>query len=157
MTPAALDRLYRDHGHAVLRRARRILRDDDAARDVVHDVFLDLYSDADRFEARSSIATYLYAAATHACLNRIRDGKTRAGLVAIETAARGAAPPAHGDARTLACEILAGLSDEDAALAIYLYCDELTHDEIAEVLGCSRRHVGDLASRLRRRVMERVA
>ena len=133
------------------------MRDDDDARDVVHDVFLDLFSHAERFEARSSVATYLYAAATHACLNRIRNGKTRAKLVAIETAARGTAPPVHGDARTLACEILAGLSEEDAALAIYLYCDELTHDEIAEVFGCSRRHVGDLTSRLRRRVMERVA
>ena len=156
MTPAALDQLYRAHGHAVLRRARRMLRDDDDARDVVHDVFLEVYAHPDRFEARSSIATYLYAATTHACLNRIRDGKTRTRLVAIETTVR-AAPHAHGEARTLACEILAGLSPEDAELAIYLYCDELTHDEIGALLGCSRRHVGDLASRLRRRVMERVA
>jgi RNA polymerase sigma-70 factor (ECF subfamily) len=157
VTPAALDTLYRAHGHAVLRRARRILRHEDDARDIVHDVFLDLYNHPERFEERSSIATYLYAAATHACLNRIRDGKTRARLIGIETAARGNASAARGDTYALACEILGGLSDDDAALAVYLYCDELTHDEIAEVLGCSRRHVGDLANRLRRRVMERVA
>lgn len=157
MTRDALDQLYRSHGHAVLRRARRMLRDDDDARDILHDVFVDLYARPDQFAGESSLATYLYAAATHACLNRIRNGKTRARLVAVETAGRGEGAAATGDTRTLASEILAQLSDDEAALAIYLYCDELTHDEIAEVLGCSRRHVGDLAMRLRRRVMERVA
>ena len=43
MTAGELDKLYRDHGHAVLRRARRLLRDDEDARDVVHDVYLELF------------------------------------------------------------------------------------------------------------------
>lgn len=155
MTP--IERLYRDHGHAVIRRARRLLRNDDDARDVLQDVFLAMFKQPDQFEARSSIATYLYAATTHACLNRLRDGKTRTRLVAIEAAAAsGRASPA-ATSSALACEILSVLSPEDAALAVYLFCDELTHDEIAGLLGCSRRHVGDLASRLRRRIMERVA
>lgn len=157
MTSGALERMYREHGHAVLRRARRLLRSDEDARDVVQDVFLELHRNPERFEARSSIATYLYAATTHACLNRLRDGRTRTRLVAIETAGGPQAAPARPDHCLLASEILAGLSDDDAELALYLFFDELTHDEVAELLGCSRRHVGDLASRLRRRVMERVA
>ncbi len=157
MNASELDRLYRAHGHAVFRRARRILRNDDDARDVVQDVFLEIFRHPERFEARSSIATYLYAAATHASLNRIRDGKNRTRLVAIESAGRSVLAPARGEDRALACEILAGLSDDDAALAVYLYCDELTHEEIAELCGWSRRHVGDLAKRLRLRITERVA
>jgi RNA polymerase sigma-70 factor (ECF subfamily) len=157
VTPAAFDTLYREHGHAVLRRARRLLRDHDAARDVMQDVFFDIIRTPERFEARSSIATYLYSATTHACLNRIRDGRTRTRLVAIETAGSSKLAPAHGETRALAVEILESLSDDDAALAIYLFCDELTHDEVATLFGCSRRHVGDLATRLRRRIMERVA
>jgi RNA polymerase sigma-70 factor (ECF subfamily) len=153
----ALEKLYREHGHLVLRRARRLLRNDDDARDVLQDVFLEIFRDPTRFEAKSSIATYLYAATTHACLNRLRDGKTRTRLVAIEAAAIGRQAPARGESRALACEILAGLDDDDAALAVYLYCDELTHDEVADLFGCSRRTVGDLAARLRRRIMERVA
>ena len=151
------DQLYRDHGHLVFRRARRLLRNDDDARDVVQDVFLDIVKHPDRFEARSSIATFLYAAATHACLNRIRDGKNRTRLVAIEHAGKSSLARARGEDCALAAEILAGLSDDDGALAVYLYCDELTHDEIAELFGCSRRHVGDLAKNLRLRIMERVA
>jgi len=152
-----IEKLYREHGHQVLRRARRLLRNDEDARDVLQDVFLDIFKNPDRFEARSSIATYLYAATTHACLNRLRDGKTRTRLVAIEGAGRTQAAPARSESRALACEILGGLSDDDAALAVYLYCDELTHDEIAELYGCSRRHIGDLAKRLQNRIMERVA
>jgi RNA polymerase sigma factor (sigma-70 family) len=152
-----IEKLYRQHGHAVLRRARRLLHNDDDARDVMQDVFLAIFKHPEQFEARSSIATYLYSATTHACLNRLRDGKNRTRLVAIEAAgASGRASPIAADA-ALACEILSQLSPDDAALAIYLFCDELTHDEIAGLLGCSRRHVGDLATRLRRRIMERVA
>ena len=157
LTRGALEQLYKEHGHAVLRRARRLLRNDDDARDVVQDVFLGIFNHPEGFAQRSSIATYLYSAATHACLNRLRDGKNRSRLVAIETAGTTRETPARGETRALACEILAGLPEHDAALAIYLYCDELTHDEVADLLGCSRRHVGDLASQLRRRIMERVA
>jgi RNA polymerase sigma-70 factor (ECF subfamily) len=157
VTPLALDQVYRAHGHAVLRRARRLMRDDDDAWDVVQDVFLAIHRHPERFEARSSIATYLYAATTHACLTRIRDGRNRTRLLALEAAGPARPAAARGETRTLACEILAALADDDAALAVYLFVDELTHDEIADLLGCSRRHVGDLASRLRLRIMERVA
>jgi len=37
---------------------------------------------------------------------------------------------------------------------VYLYADELTHDEIASLLGCSRRHVGDRARRLQEKVAD---
>lgn len=155
MTSRELDQLYREHGHAVLRRARRILRNDEDARDVVQDVYLALCRD-DKFAGKSGIATYLYAAATHACLNRIRDGKNRTRLLEIRTA-RSDAEHATAETTTLATETLQQLTPAEAELAIYLYCDELTHDEIADLFGCSRRHVGDLAMRLRRRIMERAA
>lgn len=152
-----IEQLYREHAHQVFRRARRLLRSDDDANDVVQDVFFDILRNPAGFEARSSIATYLYAAATHACLNRIRDGKNRTRLVAIESVGRSATQAARGESCALACEILAGLTDDEAALAVYLYCDELTHEEVADLCGYSRRHVGDLAKRLRLRITERVA
>jgi RNA polymerase sigma factor (sigma-70 family) len=157
MTASELDALYRAHGHAVLRRARRLLRDEDAARDVVQDVFLDIFNRPEAFEARSGIATYLYAATTHACLNRLRNGKTRARLVALESAGRSHAQAAQAETRAIAAELLAGLSDDEATLAVYVFCDELTHEEIAELVGASRRTVGNLVTRLRKRVMEKVA
>jgi RNA polymerase sigma-70 factor (ECF subfamily) len=151
-----IEALYRAHGHAVYRRALRLLQNEDDARDVLHDVFVELQRKGERFEGKSSIATYLYSMTTHACLNWLRNRRTRARLLA------GYRPgpefiPARGERRALAVELLAQLSPDDAALAIYLHCDELTHDEIAALRGCSRRHVGDLAARLQRQLQEKVA
>jgi len=77
--------------------------------------------------------------ASTACAN----GKNRTRLIEIRTAGHEHATSASAESRTLALEILQRLDDHEAQLAVYLYCDELTHDEIAELFGCSRRHVGD--------------
>jgi RNA polymerase sigma-70 factor (ECF subfamily) len=151
-----IEALYRAHGHAVYRRALRLLQNEDDARDVMHDVFVELQRKGERFDGRSSIATYLYSMTTHACLNWMRNRRKRARLLV------GYRPgpefiPARGEGRALAVELLALLSPDDAALAIYLHCDELTHGEIAALRGCSRRHVGALAARLQRRLQEEVA
>jgi RNA polymerase sigma factor (sigma-70 family) len=153
---AEIDAIYRDHGHLVLRRARRLLRNDDDARDVMQDVFVELARRGGEFAGRASITTYLYSMTTHACLNWLRNRRTRARLL------RWYRPgpreiPARAEGRALAVEVLTRLSPDDAALAIYLHCDELTHDEIAALRGCSRRHVGDLAARLRRQLEEKFA
>jgi RNA polymerase sigma-70 factor (ECF subfamily) len=153
---SSIEALYRAHGHAVYRRALRLLQNEDDARDVMQDVFLQLQRTGERFDGRSSIATYLYSMTTHACLNWLRNRRTRARLLA------GYRPgpefiPARSEGRALAVELLALLSPDDAALAIYLHCDELTHDEIASLRGCSRRQVGALAARVLRRLQEEVA
>jgi RNA polymerase sigma factor (sigma-70 family) len=156
LSRSELDAMYRAHGHLVLRRAKRLLQNDDDARDVVQDVFLELHRNAERFAGKSSITTYLYAMTTHACLNRLRNARTRARLLALH--GRGPTTiPARGEGRALAFEVLTALPPDDAELAIYLHCDELTHEEIAELRGCSRRHVTDLAARLQRRLEERFA
>jgi RNA polymerase sigma-70 factor (ECF subfamily) len=40
------------------------------------------------------------------------------------------------------------MPEELAKAAIYHFVDGLTHQEISEILGCSRRHVGDLLARI---------
>lgn len=149
---AWIEKLYREQGHAVQRRAHRLLGNSDDARDVLQDVFLNLYRSGERFAGRSSVTTYLYSMTTHACLNRLRNGRTRTRLVAVEVSGRSSTAPSASEAHALAHEILARLDENEAALAVYLYADELTHEEIAELLGCSRRHVGDLAQRLHQRI-----
>jgi RNA polymerase sigma-70 factor, ECF subfamily len=43
--------------------------------------------------------------------------------------------------------MLAKLPDDLAQAVVYYYIDEMTHAEIAEQLGCSRRQVGNLLER----------
>jgi RNA polymerase sigma-70 factor (ECF subfamily) len=140
--------LYRDHGDVVLRRATTILGNVEDAREVLQDLFVSLVRDPSRFQERSSPVTFLYAAATHRCLRRLRDQKNRGRLVdekvkpfATHTDA------ARGEQLAILRNVLAQVPEDLAAVATYVYVDGMSHDEIAPILGCSRRHVGNLLER----------
>ncbi len=136
--------LYRLHGAMVLRRSRRLLRDDAAAQDAVQDVFLKLHECRQEFQ-ESGLVSWLYVVTTNLCLQRLRAMATRerlGGALAPETSAR-----ARGADLVLARSVMATLPEELATVAVYRFIDEMTHAEIAELLGCSRRHVGDLLVR----------
>jgi DNA-directed RNA polymerase specialized sigma24 family protein len=70
---------------------------------------------------------------------------TRARLDSTITVVDG--EPARGVALAQARSSLAHLPAEVAVAVVYRYVDEMTHAEIAEMMGCSRRHVGDLMAR----------
>ncbi len=143
-----LDRVYREHGHVVLRRARRILGDEGEAQEVLQEVFLSLLDRPDQFQGRSAVTTFLYAMTTNACLNRIRDGKRRTRILAEVFVPSSAAPARTPEAGIDAALLLERLPERLARVAIYHFVDGMTHDEIAEVLGVSRRQVGNLVVRV---------
>lgn len=159
-TQASLEALYRSHGHLVLRRARQILGSEQEARDALQELFVSLLSRPAQFEGRSAATTFLYAATTNLCLNRLRNGRNRLRLVEAN-APTGEGPPPHSPERAEslaeARALLARLPDELREVAVYCFFDELTQEETAQVMGCSRRHVNNLLVRLRTRVAELVA
>ncbi|HWX08955.1 MAG TPA: sigma-70 family RNA polymerase sigma factor, partial [Gaiellaceae bacterium] len=121
------------------------------ARDVLQEVFLSLLDRPEQFAGKSSLSTWLYSATTHLCLNRIRSDKTRSRLTAEQDrAVLGPSPPAPADRVAELRDLLARLPPDLALVAVYYFGDEMTHDEIAEVVGCSRRRVGHLVERLAR-------
>jgi RNA polymerase sigma-70 factor (ECF subfamily) len=142
----AIDLLYRSHGHLVLRRSRRLLGDEEDAREVLHDVFASLVDRPSQLRDEAAPTTWLYAATTHACLNFLRNKRTRARLLTARDTSDVA--PGTPEATSILRDLLTRLPDELAQVAVYYYADEMTHAEIAGVLGCSRRRVGDLLERL---------
>jgi RNA polymerase sigma factor (sigma-70 family) len=102
VAPRAIDRrreltaLMRDHGDAVYRFVRQLVRDDALADDVHQQVFIEAYRDLDRFEGRAAARTWLFAIARHRCLDALKAERRRAGRRAEEDEAAGAtdaAPP----------------------------------------------------------------
>jgi RNA polymerase sigma-70 factor (ECF subfamily) len=154
----AIEQAYRAHGHSVLRRARHLLGDEADAREMVQEIFASLIERPEQFAGQSSMVTFLYAATTHACLNRLRDRRTRARLLAERVAP--ATPEREGpgaEAAALVRDLLEKLPEDMAMAAVYCYVDELTHEEIASIMGCSRRHVGNLLERVQAWASEEVA
>jgi Sigma-70 region 2 len=66
-TEVAVEHLYRQHGHVVLRRARALV-DDEEARDVVQEVFMALLADPDQFGG-SQLGHHLAVCGDHARLS----------------------------------------------------------------------------------------
>jgi len=149
--PGILDvgALYRSHGHLVLRRARQILGNDAEAEEALQEVFTSLLKNPGQFEGRSAASTFLYGMTTHHCLNRIRNRKNRQRLLDVHVKpVAEASKPSPAEKMTLLRQLLVKVEPPELAeVATYYYMDEMTHAEIAEVLGCSRRHVGNLLDR----------
>jgi RNA polymerase sigma factor (sigma-70 family) len=149
-----VDAIYREHGHVVLRRATRLLGSEDEGREALQELFASLVERPEQFSHKSAITTWLYSATTHLCLNRLRDKRTRARLLEERGRALEPGAPPGADHALLVRQLLSSLPAELATAAVYYYVDEMTHEEIARVLGCSRRHVGNLLERLRDTAME---
>jgi RNA polymerase sigma factor (sigma-70 family) len=147
--------VYRLHGRMVLRRARAILGDVEEARDALQELFMSLVNDPGKFRGESSIVTFLYRSTTNLCLNRLRDRQNRARLLdqRVGPAAAQAAAPAAGRAAE-AQQLLAELPDPLARVVVYAFIDEMTQEEIADVMQCSRKHVGHLIERARRLLLD---
>jgi RNA polymerase sigma factor (sigma-70 family) len=136
------DQLYRAHAPSVFRRARALLADDNDAQRVVSDVFGLLYDQPEHYSGRPALSRHLYALTTHACFNRLRSRK----LQKQPSAANGGRLDRAAALRIL----LERLQEPLDRLAVYYYLDELTQEEVTELLGCSRRRMSNLLAELER-------
>ena len=69
---AAMQALYARHNVRVYRFLVRLLGDVAMAEDLVSDVFLDVWQQAGRFEARSTVTTWLLSSARYKALSALR-------------------------------------------------------------------------------------
>jgi RNA polymerase sigma-70 factor, ECF subfamily len=68
----ALQQLYARHHVRIYRFALRFLNDEAAAEDTVSEVFIDVWRQAERFEGRSQVTTWLLAIARNKALSMLR-------------------------------------------------------------------------------------
>lgn len=77
MKHSTIEQLYRRYGPTVLRRARAILGNEDMARDLLQEVFVQVVEQKGRFRGEASPMTWIYRITTNLALNRLRDGRRR--------------------------------------------------------------------------------
>jgi RNA polymerase sigma-70 factor (ECF subfamily) len=134
--------LYRLHGPAVYRRCLRLLKEPEAARDATQEVFVKLIRDMERLADRETVLPWIYRVATNHCLNLRRNASRRgddAAMPDLELADPDSAD--HYPDRTLARQVLSRFDASTQAVAVGVLVDGMEQEEVAVVLGISRRTV----------------
>ena len=147
--------LYARYAPMVYRRCLRFF-DPEEAEDAMHEVFVHVMQSIDSYRGESAMSTWLYSVATHQALKRMSKQSRRASLWR-ENLGELVAPRAQlssQESATMLAEIWSALPEELLELAMYRHGDGMSHEEIAEVTGMSRRTVGNRLDELHRRVQK---
>ncbi len=117
------------------------------AEEATQEVFVRVMRSLDQFDGRSSMSTWLYQITTNYCLNQLRDRARRRELFEQNMLAEDHAQQASLSDLLLLRRLLAEADAKQACAAVYVYLDGMSHEEAAELLGVSKRTVGNLIER----------
>jgi RNA polymerase sigma-70 factor (ECF subfamily) len=139
---------YRRYGESVHRRCRRLLGEEALAWDVTQEVFLRAHQRQRELRAAASVLSWLLTVADRQCFSLLRRRKV---AFAAEALLR---PPPGGVAATgdaalermlieadLVARVLAHCPEDVQRIATHRFLDELEQEQIAELLGVSRKTV----------------
>ena len=146
--PIDVEETYRRYGPMVLRRCRRLLRDEALAVDTMHDVFVNLLVHQQRLDDRG-VSSLLYRIATNLSLNRIRSQARRPedpSTEVLQRIAEATRTEEIAHARSLLDRALGREPVSTATIAVMHLHDGMTLEEVAEAVGLS---VSGVRKRLR--------
>jgi RNA polymerase sigma-70 factor (ECF subfamily) len=139
---------YRRYAPALIRKAERMLQSHDDALDVVHGVFVELL----QRDSSEIDLPYLYRAVTNRCLNLIRDQSARRRLLARQDVVLRGPIRSTCEDRAIDLDLLTKLSArldrQNVEILVYRYVDDMSQEEIASLLGLSRKTIGHRLERI---------
>jgi RNA polymerase sigma-70 factor (ECF subfamily) len=144
----SIEDLYSRFGPMVLRRCRRLLRDEAVARETMHDVFVQLLQ-GPQYLASENPGAMLHRISTNLCLNKLRGMRRRpedpeeALLFSIASADD---LEARSAAKSLLRRLFGVAPESSGAIAVMHLLDGMTHEEVAQRVGLS---VSGVRKRLR--------
>jgi RNA polymerase sigma-70 factor, ECF subfamily len=125
--------------------------DEMAAADVTQQVFLKLMTRINQFRGDSEFGTWLYRLVINTCCDEHRKRRRFVSLADfLKTPSRGESPRATYARRELSGRVQSAIAELKPKLRwpiLLKYVEEMSYEEIASVLGCSK---GTVASRLNR-------
>jgi RNA polymerase sigma-70 factor (ECF subfamily) len=139
-----VEAVYQRYAPMVLRRCRRLLREEDEALDVTQDVFVRLLLHRHRLSDQYP-SSLLYRIATNLCLNRLRDRRREAALPGDEVLQQ-IAILEDPDAPLLLDRLMGRHPESTRVMAVMHYVDGMTLEQVARECGMS---VSGVRKRLR--------
>ena len=155
----AMQVLFARHHVRVYRFVLRLVSDPTIAEDMISDVFLDVWRQAGRFEARSAVSTWLLAIARFKALSVLRkrtdDALDDEMAEAIpDTADTPEEAVQKKDKSEILRECLKSLSPEHREIVDLVYYHEKSVEEVAEIVGIPENTVKTRMFYARKRLSE---
>lgn len=151
MTRDELIDAYRGFGAVVFRRCRQILGNDQDGRDASQEIFERCLRRCDELRPGPELLAWLYRVSTNLCLDRLR--ARRDGFQAPLPDDVPDLEARRAESRLVdrdSLQRLFGAVDKRTReVAVYLYVDGMTQEEVAKVSGMTDRSVRNHVSRLR--------
>ena len=147
---------YRRYGPMVLRRCRRLLKDEQQAMDAMQDVFVKVLRHEARLEDQAP-SSLLYRMATNECLNRIRSSKRRPESPEGELVWRIATTDdieSRAHQRSLLKRIFSREQESTGTIAVLHLVDGMTLEEVSKQVGLSVSGVRKRLRTMKARVRE---
>ncbi|MGC3961366.1 MAG: sigma-70 family RNA polymerase sigma factor [Verrucomicrobiota bacterium] len=169
---SAFATLVEKYKQPVMNLAWRTLRDETEAEDLAQNVFVQAWKSAGRYQATAKFSTWLFTIARNLCLNEIRrrtrhpaesldqtredDGEQP--LFQVEDKRRAAAPDEllRGELERKVDEAMGALPENQRLALALCKQEELSYEEMAEVLGCSLSATKSLIHRARETLKARL-
>ena len=150
-----VDISYRTHGPMVLRRCRRLLRDEEQAHDAMQDVFVKLVLHQGRLADEAPVSL-LYRMATNECLNRLRAQRRRPehGEALLDRIAVADGNEARSIAKNLLRLIFGQEQTSTGTIAVMHLLDGMSLEEVGREVGLSVSGVRKRLRTLRAHVAE---
>jgi RNA polymerase sigma-70 factor (ECF subfamily) len=142
---------YKRYGPMVLRRCRRLLRDEELALDAMQDTFVNLLNKQAQLKHQAP-SSLLFRIATNVCLNRIRTIKRHpedADSTLLSQIASVDEAEATSSARSILSKLFGGEPASVRTIAVLHLVDGLTHEQVAREMGLSPSGVRRRLKKLR--------
>jgi RNA polymerase sigma-70 factor (ECF subfamily) len=141
MTEDRVTELYRTYGSVIYAHCRRLLGESTGAEDATQETFMRVHRHLDKAPDSREALTWIYRIATHYCLNEQRNRKIRpVPCMELPEVPAGNVELLITD-RDLAARIVRRAPEKLAVVAWLHYVDGMEQEEVARVLGLSRRTV----------------
>lgn len=141
MEAKTLEHWYALYGYAVHRRCVRLLQSEAEADDALHEVFLRAWRYAHTLQGEQPLP-WLYRIADRHCADLLRRRGRHVSSEEVELRLPEEATASNASEQMhLFGQVLAACKERVRDAAVLYYLDELTQDEVAQSLGCSRKTV----------------
>jgi RNA polymerase sigma-70 factor, ECF subfamily len=168
----AFEELVEKYKQPVINVISRTLRDQTEAEDLAQNVFVQVFKSADRYKATAKFSTWLFTIARNLCLNEIRR-RSRHPAESLEASqtdhddlparqfedVKNFSPADNvlqGELRQKIDDALGELPENQRTAILLCRQEELSYEDISEVLGCSLSATKSLIHRGRETLKEKL-